>query len=133
MKKFILIIFSLMIALVYFEGCSTDKSPMVSVSHPEDWNTADSENSHGAKVLAAGYTSCKSCHGADLKGGEAGYSCFECHQTYPHPESWNIIGDANFHGNSSEDCKSCHGQDLKGGSSGVSCFACHTQGSLPSS
>ena len=131
MKRATLISFSLILILIGSWSCSTDKSPMASVSHPEDWNVSGAEDSHGAKVLVSGYTSCKSCHGADLKGGEAGFSCFECHQTYPHPDSWSQIGDANFHGNSSADCKSCHGQSLTGGSSGVSCFECHAEGSLP--
>ena len=26
-------------------------------------------------------TNCTSCHGADLKGGSVGVSCFECHGT----------------------------------------------------
>ncbi|MEZ4999156.1 MAG: hypothetical protein R2727_00055 [Bacteroidales bacterium] len=26
-------------------------------------------------------TNCVSCHGADLKGGSTGVSCFECHGT----------------------------------------------------
>ena len=126
---FILLICGLM------TSCSEDKNPMPSVSHPDDWNTKMSDNFHGSKVLEIGYNSCKGCHGSDLEGGKTGFSCFQCHQTYPHPEEWNLITENNFHGkyfennaNAIEYCKGCHGNDLKGGRSGVSCYDCHPDG-----
>lgn len=132
MKKFFVVIIGLLIIF----NCSKDKNPVVSSSHPSDWNEKNGENFHGTKVLEAGYLSCKSCHGNDLQGGKSKVSCFECHQTYPHPPSWNIISNSNFHAsyianNGDGYCKSCHGTDYKGGKSGVSCFTCHSENSLP--
>ncbi len=119
-------------------SCSEDKSPLQSVSHPEEWNTAGIESFHGSKVLEVGYMSCKSCHGIDLDGGRTEVSCFKCHQTYPHPLEWNYITDENFHGKYIEKnndgatyCKGCHGSNYAGGRSGVSCYACHPAVSLP--
>jgi hypothetical protein len=129
------IIFALIIMLSY---CSTNKNPIPSVSHPEGWNTQDAENTHGAKVLDAGYVSCKSCHGVDLKGGKTGKGCFDCHQTYPHPNEWTQFSNSNSHkayleanNYSAAYCKGCHGENLNGGKSGVSCLSCHATGSLP--
>jgi len=118
--------------------CSTDKNPLPSTAHPEGWNLAGAENFHGTKVLEVGYASCKDCHGAELNGGKTGVSCFQCHQTYPHPPSWLMIDNDNNHAaylaNNSDAidyCKGCHGSDLRGGKSGVSCYDCHAAGSLP--
>jgi len=119
--------------------CSEDKNPLPSVSHPEEWNTVQSADFHGKKVLAAGYETCKSCHGVDFKGGKSGAGCYgaNCHNNYPHQAEWTYINNANSHAaylNNMGDianCKKCHGSDLKGGSSGVSCYSCHAEGSLP--
>ena len=115
MKKSFYIFLTLIIANLIIFSCSEDQNPAKSLSHPDDWNTVGSANFHGKKTLASGYASCKSCHGADLQGGDTGFSCFQCHQTYPHPEEWNKIGDPNHHGKSKEDCKGCHGDDYDGG------------------
>ncbi len=134
----ILIVISMIVVLISY--CSEDKNPLPSVSHPEEWNTAQSADFHGKKVLAAGYETCKSCHGADFKGGKSGASCYgsNCHSTFPHQAEWNYIDNANSHGayvkaNSGaiENCKKCHGSDLSGGTSKVSCYGCHPGGSLP--
>ena len=138
MKK-ILIVLNIICALILLMSyCSTDKNPLPSVSHPEGWNSESAENTHGAKVLETGYASCKSCHGVDLKGGKTEKGCFDCHQTYPHPDEWTDFDSGNNHkayiaanNNSTDYCKSCHGDDLTGGKSGVSCFSCHKLGTLP--
>jgi hypothetical protein len=138
MKSIQIILILTLFALLWLAGCSDDKTPITSTSHPESWNTTGSAVFHGTKVLEAGYNSCKSCHGTDLKGGKTGISCFACHQTYPHPAEWNYITHANFHGayieahgGSLDYCRSCHGSNLGGGRSGVSCYRCHTLESLP--
>lgn len=134
----ILIVISMIITLISY--CSEDKNPLPSVSHPGEWNTAQSTDFHGKKVLASGYESCKSCHGADFKGGKSGSSCYgsNCHSTYPHQPEWNNFDHPNSHGayvktnmGIIENCKKCHGANLRGGSSGVSCYSCHAEGSLP--
>ena len=132
----IIILISMIAVLISF--CSEDQNPLPSVSHPEEWNTVQSADFHGDKVLAAGYETCKSCHGIDFKGGKSGVSCNDCHSTFPHPEQWSLIGNTGSHAEfikanagAIEDCKKCHGSNLKGGSSGVSCYSCHAEGSLP--
>ncbi|GAB4176762.1 MAG: hypothetical protein Kow00108_12170 [Calditrichia bacterium] len=79
------------------------------------------------------FTSCATCHGADLKGGKTEVSCYTCHTTFPHETDW-VSGDTGgLHASlirsdslSTDDCTSCHGTDLKGGTSQVSCYTCHT-------
>ena len=100
--------------VVLISFCSEDKNPLPCVSHPEEWNTVQSADFHGEKVLAAGYESCKSCHGIDFKGGKSGVSCNDCHATFPHPDQWNLIGNANSHGeyikatmSAMDNCKKC--------------------------
>ncbi|KAA3618893.1 MAG: hypothetical protein DWQ05_05860 [Calditrichaeota bacterium] len=77
--------------------------------------------------------SCKSCHGADLKGGTSGISCSQCHGDFPHPDGWELKSDPNSHtfflinnGFDYTSCQKCHGQDLLGGTSYISCKQCHT-------
>lgn len=131
MKK-ILYLSTILIISSFLFFCSTDKSPLPSVTHATGWNLTTSDEFHGAKVISAGYQSCKTCHGEDLTGGETQISCFECHQTYPHLENWNQLGSSDFHGQfirednwSLASCQSCHGEDNLGGKSGSSCYACH--------
>ncbi|NOZ62992.1 MAG: hypothetical protein GXO74_15155 [Calditrichaeota bacterium] len=137
MKKIFILGLIVLFGLLMWQ-CSTDKNPLPSTAHPEGWNTADAENFHGTKVLESGYTSCKACHGADLNGGKTGLSCFQCHQTYPHPASWILVDNEKNHAayiannsNAISFCRSCHGSDLTGGKSDVSCYDCHQAGSVP--
>ncbi|MBN1350442.1 hypothetical protein JXJ21_13590 [candidate division KSB1 bacterium] len=118
--------------------CATNKSPLPSVAHPDGWREKVSEDFHGTKVLEAGYTSCKNCHGNDLAGGESEVSCFQCHITYPHVSGWTLIGASEFHGNyirgknwSMASCQKCHGDDYRGGRSKSSCFDCHPNSGGP--
>jgi len=138
MKKFFILLMLTVFASLALISCSEDKNPLPSTSHPEDWNTTEAENFHGSKVLAVGSTSCKSCHGVDLKGGDSGESCFKCHQSYPHSDEWMIIGSAKSHSayieannDAMDKCRGCHGSSLAGGKSGVSCYNCHQVGQLP--
>ena len=138
MKKTLIVLNLILILIFVISYCSSDKNPLPSVSHPEGWNITTSDDFHGTKVLESGYVSCKSCHGTELKGGKTKESCFDCHQTYPHPDEWGQINMSNNHAafieaqsDSINYCKSCHGQDLLGGRSGVSCYICHAEGTLP--
>jgi len=134
MKKiFIISIFSVvMIGLLL--GCSENKNPLPSKSHPESWMQKNSENFHGNKVKVVGYSYCANCHGKDYRGGESKVSCYKCHQDYPHLQILNTspepgaIYHAEFLNDESLDitpCQACHGTDYQGGSSGVSCYKCH--------
>lgn len=89
--------------------------------------------------------SCNQCHGADLRGGTSGLSCFAasfngfgaCHTNGPDHLAANYVS-ATHRTNALPDgssCFQCHGTDLRGGLSGVSCFsasrngvACHASG-----
>jgi hypothetical protein len=142
MKKNInfLIVFGMSVIFLFISACSEDADPLQSVSHPLDWNNAEAENFHGAKVLAVGAESCQSCHGLNYQGGESGVACADCHSNYPHPEQWvgfnqplshdTYIASNNW---SFEECTSCHGLNYLGGSSGVSCAktGCHEKAGGP--
>ena len=89
--------------------------------HPADWFTA-----HRASARTNGVTSCKVCHGTDLRGS-AGPSCYTCHGAVwknPHPMGWRNSHKDYVESNGTSSCKKCHGTDLKGGS-GPSCYTCH--------
>ncbi len=140
MKSLVKILIAISMIPVLISFCSEDKNPLPSVSHPDEWNAAQSADFHGKKVLAAGDESCKSCHGVDFKGGNSGASCYgsSCHSTYPHQPEWTYIDNDKSHGEyievnptAIENCKKCHGSDLSGGTSEVSCYGCHAEGSLP--
>jgi predicted CxxxxCH...CXXCH cytochrome family protein len=64
--------------------------------HPDGW---DDPTQHGYAANEA-LASCKSCHGDDLLGGNAGVSCDSCHTT-----GWR------------SDCTFCHGDKTSGRSS----------------
>ncbi len=129
-----LFITSIFISTLFF-ACSDDKNPLPSKTHPESWMQQTSENFHGKKVATVGYSSCTSCHGADLSGGEAKTACITCHVTFPHVEEWIVQTSEDFHGNyirqhnwSMENCQSCHGTDYKGAGTITSCYTCHKSG-----
>ena len=127
----------ILMIVVLISHCSEDKSPLPSISHADGWNSVQSADFHGEKVLTSGYETCKSCHGVDFKGGKSGVSCYDCHATFPHPDEWGLIGYTYSHGayikahnGTIESCRKCHGTNLNGGSSGVSCYDCHAEGSF---
>jgi predicted CxxxxCH...CXXCH cytochrome family protein len=64
--------------------------------HPADWVYPLQRNSlefHGGALRARGWDTadCETCHGADLRGGPTGKSCFACHEK------------------GIDDCGTCHG------------------------
>ena len=73
MRKFFLLAVFLLLT-----GCSDPTSPDKNGSAP-----ADHTISKGGHMHKSGLTNptvnCVSCHGADLKGGTAGISCYSCH------------------------------------------------------
>ncbi len=83
---------------------------------------------------------CKNCHGDNLDGGPAPFSCRSCHTqslpTHTHDPGFMIYGNPGFHGDQlnweadTPNCQGCHGSDLNGGMTGFSCGTCHT-GELP--
>ena len=65
-----------MVAL--FIGCENTSDPKY--NPPADHTINQSGYMHKSG-LNQPLTNCVSCHGADLKGGSTGVSCFECHGT----------------------------------------------------
>jgi predicted CxxxxCH...CXXCH cytochrome family protein len=98
-KVFTVSTFLLLIAVVFFQGCSKQSDNLVtapsSIYHGDGWLNPSSTSFHGAVIKAndwnLGY--CKSCHGNDYKGGNTQTGCFNCHQNGP--EGCNVC-----HGNS---------------------------------
>jgi len=138
MKRFLILSVVLFLVGALWFGCSKDRNPLPSNTHPETWTQEEAPEFHGKKVLTVGYASCTSCHGFDLLGGEAGVSCYSCHEVYPHKQGWTSPGADDFHGAfiaaqnwSMEKCKTCHGSDYRGGETDVSCYKCHTSEAGP--
>lgn len=53
--------------------------------HGSGWNSPSSPNFHGNAIESVNWSmeGCKECHGADLKGGKSGSSCYTCHTSGP--------------------------------------------------
>ncbi|MDX2470015.1 MAG: hypothetical protein QNL04_05495 [SAR324 cluster bacterium] len=119
-------------------------APSCTTCHGKIWNTGGGTVSSSHTVNNDGIyhstglftpeTSCISCHGTDLTGGEvASTSCYSCHG-----ERWNGEGSITSNHTDSEDgylhdpnkespvgnCDQCHGADLTGGNAS-SCYSCH--------
>lgn len=97
--------------------------------HPGGWGDFEGHAATVLETLDGSVTACQGCHGADLRGGISGVSCFECHANYPHPEGWresSSHGPAAY-GAGKESCATanCHGETFAGGESAPSCFECH--------
>lgn len=77
--------FIILLVIILIGACSTEKSPVKSNVHPDGWTVYDSGNFHAEKIKQVGYHNCQSCHGADLKGGKSGVTCYRpgCHASYP--------------------------------------------------
>jgi len=70
---------SVAVAIVaLFIGCENTSDPKY--NPPADHTINQSGYMHKSG-LNQPLTNCVSCHGADLKGGSTGVSCFECHGT----------------------------------------------------
>jgi hypothetical protein len=109
-------------------GCANSNDSAVTVDaagkHQPGWLTA-----HGASYLNDAST-CKSCHGTDLTGGNVGVSCssatfngLTCHAALPHPRPWLAH---NLATNQLSACSPCHGAGLAGGALAPACSKCHT-------
>jgi hypothetical protein len=132
-----------LLLLIVIAGCtssSNNSQPNFNPDtgkHPANWITIHPER------YIADPAQCKDCHGADLKGGITGVSCFSadfagvsCHALGPagHPANWAL---PTKHGAAAKGapsripiagfsvCQICHGSDFNGGGVGINCFACH--------
>lgn len=110
-------------------GLSQDQTGAKEGTKKEDIYPHSSEFSgtglHGVKYYQGG-DECRTCHGAELLGGNSGVSCLKCHQTFPHTAAFKSSSE---HGKSYQankgSCIKCHGNDFQGGNSKVSCYTCH--------
>jgi len=103
MKKIIILYCSfavLLILTVSYFGCSViDKNALtpvapISGAHPSGWgdtNNVDGPNFHAKYFSQINWnlSVCKTCHGADYKGGSTGVSCLKCHTAQNGPEACN--------------------------------------------
>jgi hypothetical protein len=133
MKKFYILILIFSAFVWLWSGCSDDKNPLPSKSHPDEWAKMSLQDNHGAKVKQSGLVSCAECHGKDYKGGVSKVSCFKCHADYPHAADWMAAENSGSHGKYAAakgydltGCQPCHGKDYLGGDGKESCFKCHT-------
>jgi hypothetical protein len=69
-----LLVILLMIA--FFSGCEKSNDPRY---NPPADHTVSKDGFMHKSGLAQPLENCTACHGADLKGGTTGVSCFECH------------------------------------------------------
>lgn len=61
-------------------GCSEERRPpTLPGTHPASWMEPSSADFHGTVVLTSGISSCRVCHGSDLRGGKVGVGCDKCH------------------------------------------------------
>ena len=114
-------------------GCSENKNPLPSNTHPDSWMQPQSPDFHGTKVLTVGSRSCKSCHGDDFTGGESKIACKNCHESYPHPENFADSSGLTSHRTyvaahnwDLKSCKKCHGEAYTGGRVRRTCLICHS-------
>jgi cytochrome c553 len=68
----------ILVMIILFIGCEKSNDP--NYNPPADHTISKSGFMH-KNGLDQPLTNCVGCHGADLKGGTAGVSCFECHGT----------------------------------------------------
>ncbi|MCU0458923.1 MAG: hypothetical protein MUE37_07510 [Bacteroidales bacterium] len=79
MKKLTSLKWAVVLVMVaFFIGC--EKTNDTTRNPPADHTISQGGYKHKSG-LTQPLTNCVSCHGADLRGGSTGVSCFECHGT----------------------------------------------------
>ena len=73
-----LLIMMILAVMALFIGC--EKTNSSGYNPPAD-HTVNHDGYMHKSGLTQPLTNCVSCHGADLRGGSTGVSCFECHGT----------------------------------------------------
>lgn len=112
--------------LLVFWGCSEPTDEGIRNPHPSGWLNEDSPNFHAENITDLSV--CTECHGADFQGGNAGVSCYDCHE-YPHPQGW---ANPTSHGEvvisfgfAVDACEGCHLSETSSGDSTWYCWSCH--------
>ena len=75
MKK----IFLILVAIFIFSCSSSTDSDGKSKYDPPADHTVSKDGAKHQPGLNDPLNNCVSCHGEDLRGGETGVSCYECH------------------------------------------------------
>jgi hypothetical protein len=110
------------------QSAATSETPPF---HMKNW-----EQEHGPVLLRdADFLSldngCRTrCHGTDLRGGESGVKCHDCHidPPFPHPIDWQKIkvhGQAAIHPETRFKCLKCHDTDETRSKPPKYCRDCH--------
>jgi len=68
------LLFGIFVAALIAGGCKSPTSPDVPEGH-----TVSKNGTYHKPGLENPTVNCVGCHGADLRGGSAGVSCFKCH------------------------------------------------------
>lgn len=96
MIKFYSVLTIVLAAALSYQGCSELAQNLVTAptigAHPDGWADVNSANFHGKYIFANNLwnlAQCRSCHGADYKGGSTGKSCLTCHTDQGGPEACN--------------------------------------------
>lgn len=145
--KSIIIKYSLLLGIIIITiSCLDKRDEPVVKTHPPGWVIQTSDQFHGkialSDTLRVGF--CKTCHGNNYMGGTSQVSCYDvqCHNIYPHPADFAVMGKPDFHGNGNlirdvvhwdiTTCQTCHGTDYAGnGSQKKNCLRCHTETNGP--
>ena len=97
--------------------------------HLLGWKNYDGHGKYVLTTLANDKTSCKTCHGSDLKGGSSGVSCYSCHTNYPHETGWKeaVNHGPKAYGTLKNSCAAgnCHGTTFQGTPQAPACSRCH--------
>ncbi len=70
--------FLLVVLFILFTSCSAPSENKSKYDPPSD-HTVSKEGAKHKPGLKNPLDNCVSCHGSDLRGGEVGVSCYECH------------------------------------------------------
>jgi predicted CxxxxCH...CXXCH cytochrome family protein len=105
MKKIFLfygLFITLFISALVYQGCAKLDTTVATApeidTHPNGWANPSSAKFHGKYIIDNklwNLSQCKTCHGADYKGGTAGSDCTGCHTASGGPENCRLC-----HGNS---------------------------------
>lgn len=111
-----------------FEDLANKKNSQVSANYPHTLEFRTTL-SHGT-AFQKDPTSCKTCHGETLTGGNTKVSCTQCHTQYPHSESFKTSaahGSTYLLSTNKADCLRCHGTKTQvENSKATNCQSCHS-------
>jgi hypothetical protein len=124
-------LFSLLLPLLFLNGCGDANNDTVLTSHAvgQPWLDSSSVNFHGS-AYQSNPENCKSCHGSNYQGGSANVSCNDCHfgpdgSKVPVGETWTHGNTHTSLGQYDVTCNACHTLMRSYISAPSSCHDCH--------